>query len=252
VGRHARRRHAPTYVVAALVALAGVFFVVWAPIGAPEPPPMPPLGQSLGATQALTRLPTSTSAPSTAAGTTAGTTTSPTPTPTHVSSCRVGKPRRLVIPALKVDAWFEQIGLDTSAKPDADGKYPLGNPKDRTQAGWYYPGPRPGSGRGTILTNGHTYRNNSAIFKEDFAKRIAIGQLIHIVQDNGSICSYAVERVWPEVDSRRDYPHIVTSEHLYDFEGPERLFLATCGGSWNAAAQNYDEISILIANPVDR
>lgn len=257
VGRHERRRAmtvTPTYLVAVLVALAGVFFIVGAPIGAPESPAMPPLGRSLGATHALARLPTPSLVPATTSEPPTGMTT-PQPslvTPTRVSSCRVGKPRRLVIPALGVDAWFEQIGLDTSAKPDADGKYPLGNPTDRTKAGWYSPGPRPGSGKGTVLTNGHTYRNNSAIFKEDFSRRVAPGQLIHLIQDNGSICSYAVERVWPEVNSARDYPRIVTSEHLYDVEGPERLFLTTCGGSWNAAAQNYDEISILIANPVDR
>ena len=252
VGRHARRSHAPTYLVAVLVALAGAFFIVGAPIGANEPAAMPPLGRSLPATQALTRLPTPTGLSAGTPAPSPSSTPETTPTPTSTSTCRVGKPRRLVIPALGVDAWFEQIGVDTSAKPDASGKYPLGNPKDRTKAGWYYPGPRPGSGKGTVLTNGHTYRNNSAIFKEDFSKRVAPGQLIHVIQDNGSICSYAVDRVWREVDAKRDYPRIVTAEHLYDFEGPERLFLTTCGGSWNAAAQNYDEISLLIANPVGR
>lgn len=241
-----------------LLALAGVFFVVGAPIAPDDPAPMPPLGESLPATQALTRLPTppgasATATPATPTAPTSSPEGTPQPTTTKpASACRVGKPRRLVIPALGVDAWFEQIGLDTSARPDANGKYPLGNPRDRTRAGWYHPGPRPGSGQGTVLTNGHTYRNNSAIFKEDFSTRVAPGQLIHIIQDNGSVCSYAVDRVWREVDSETDYPRIVTSEHLYDFEGPERLFLATCGGSWNAAAQNYDEISILVANPVNR
>jgi len=236
------------YLVALLLALAGVFFIVRAPLGTNEPAAMPSLGRPLPASQAPTRLP----APKDLLATAPVPAPTTTPTPTSTSTCRVGKPRRLVIPALGVDAWFEQIGVDTSAKPDASGQYPLGNPKDRTKAGWYYPGPRPGSGKGTVLTNGHTYRNNSAIFKEDFSKRIARGQLIHIVQGNGSICSYAVDRIWPEVNAKRDYPRIVTTEHLYDFDGPERLFLTTCGGSWNAAAQNYDEISLLIANPVGR
>jgi hypothetical protein len=141
--------------------------------------------------------------------------------------------------------------VDRTAQPDADGKYPLGNPKDRTLAGWYADGPRPGSGVGTILTNGHTFRNNSAIFKEDFAQRIAVGQTIHVAVDNGSTCSYTIERVWREVDADRDYPRIITQEHLYDFGGPERLFLTTCGGSWNAVSQDYDEISIVIAVPVN-
>src|SRR4051812_10308541 len=48
-------------------------------------------------------------------------------------SCRSGEPRRLVIPALGVDAPFEKIGLDHKAEPDATGRLPLGNPTDRTR-----------------------------------------------------------------------------------------------------------------------
>ncbi|MEO7130855.1 MAG: class F sortase [Dermatophilaceae bacterium] len=166
--------------------------------------------------------------------------------------CRPGEPARLIIPSLGVDAPFERIGLDQQAPADAEGRRPLGNPTDRTKAGWYADGPEPGSGRGTVLTNGHTYRNNSAIFNEDFASTIAVGQLIHIETTDGSTCSYVVSRVWPEVNSATDYPRIVASEHLYDTAGPERLFLTTCGGSWNSAAQSYDEISLLIATPVLR
>ena len=108
---------------------------------------------------------------------------------------------RLVIPALGVDAPFEQIGLDEAAAPDDQGRQPLGNPTDRTKAGWYAEGPRPGDGRGTVLTNGHTYRDNSAIFKEDFSSRIDEGQVIHVAQDNGSTCSYRIDRIWREVDA---------------------------------------------------
>lgn len=227
-------RRTVSYVLAAILAVAGLALLLNHPSDTPAPPP---LGVSLPATLPSDEASTGPATPSTS---------------THSSSCRVGTPRRLLIPALHVNAWFEQVGLDTSAKPDATGKYPLGVPHDRTKAGWYSLGPRPGSGQGTVLTNGHTYRDNSAIFKEDFATRIARGQLIHLIQDNGSICSYAVSKVWREVNSKRDYPRIVSSEHLYDFTGPERLFLATCGGSWNAAAQNYDDISIVIATSVDR
>jgi hypothetical protein len=155
------------------------------------------------------------------------------------------------MPSLGVNAPFEKIGLDTQAAADASGKQPLGSPKDRTKAGWYANGPAPGSGQGTILTNGHTYRNGSAIFKEDFSRRIAVGQRILITLDNGSTCIYAVQRVWREVNSKREYPRIVTAERLYDFEGPERLFLVTCSGSWNAIAQNYESVSMLIATPLN-
>lgn len=224
-------------VAAALVAIIAVWVIVAEPFGTGAP------RQGQAATRRAD-VPTAPSETSTARESTA--------TSASASTCRAGVPARLVIPALGVDAPFEQIGLDRAAPPDAEGRRPLGNPTDRTKAGWYADGPRPGTGVGTVLTNGHTYRDNSAIFREDFAERIEVGQLIHVRQRNGSTCSYRVDRVWREVNAAREYPRIVVSERLYDFEGPERLFLTTCGGSWNSLTQNYDDISLLIASPVRR
>lgn len=226
----------------ALLIAAGLWYVV------PRQSPTP----AVAGTPSVTAGP---DAPSTGAGPGAAPTSSrPSPSPGGQprSSCRVGEPERLVIPALGVDAPFERIGLDRAGRRDARGRLPLGNPTDRTRAGWYAAGPRPGSGTGTVLTTGHTYRDGSAIFKEDFARRIAVRQLIQVRQDNGSVCSYRVSKVWREVNAARGYPRLVESEHLYDFSGPERLLLATCGGSWNALAQDYEDISVLLAVPVGR
>jgi hypothetical protein len=134
------------------------------------------------------------------------------------------------IPALGVDAAIEKIGLDRRARPDDSGQAPLGAPVDQRQAGWYAAGPKPGAGIGTVLTNGHTYRDGSAIFQEDFAALIAVGQQIDLLLDNGTTCSYRISTAWRNVDAVQDYPRLVASERLYDQQGPERLFLATCGG----------------------
>ena len=165
-------------------------------------------------------------------------------------TCRVGEPSRLVIPTLGVDAPFEHIGLDPNGRRDATGQAPLGTPTDRTKAGWYAAGPRPGSGTGTVLIDGHTYRNGSAIFKDDFASRIATGQLIQLRQDNGTICTYRITNVWREINATHDYPALITSHHLYNFTGPERLLLATCGGTFDPAIDTYDDINVVLAVPV--
>jgi len=248
----------------ALLVASGLWFLVARPLM----PQSPASGSGTHTTAGGTGTATASSAPTTHVPTVTGEDTGATTTPRRSTTtppasstspgrpasaaCRVGTPARLIIPALDVDAAFERIGLDQSAPPDADGRRPLGNPTDRTKAGWYAAGPRPGSGTGTVLTNGHTFRDNSAVFKEDFASRMAVGQRIDVRQDNGSLCSYRVDRLWREVNAKRDYPRIVTSQKLYDFSGPERLFLTTCGGSWNASTQNYDDISLLIATPVNR
>jgi hypothetical protein len=154
------------------------------------------------------------------------------------------------IPALAVDAPVENIGLDKQGATDASGQAPLGAPVDQRRAGWYAAGPKPGSGTGTVLTNGHTYRDGSAIFKDDFAARVAVGQQIDLVLDNGSTCSYWISTVWRNVDAVTDYPQLVTSQGLYDQEGRERLFLETCGGPWVESARMFKDINVVLATPV--
>ncbi|HET9632587.1 MAG TPA: class F sortase [Terrabacter sp.] len=228
--------------MSAALVVAGLWFLLPHPEVGPAP---------LSATGPSWSTPASTGAGPVAATPSPRTRTSQTAQPSPRGSCRVGAPARLRIPTLGVDAPFERIGLDPKGRRDASGQLPLGTPTDRTKAGWYAAGPRPGSGTGTVLVDGHTYRDGSAIFQEDFARRIATGQLIQLRQDNGSTCSYRITRVWRTISSARAYPQLVASQHLYDFAGPERLLLATCGGSWNAAAGNYDDISVVLAVPAD-
>ena len=75
-----------------------------------------------------------------------------------------------------------------------------------------------------MLTNGHTYRDGSAIFQQDFAALVAVGQRIDLVLDNGTM-QLRISTVWRNVDAVQDYPRLVASERLYDQQGPERLFL---------------------------
>jgi hypothetical protein len=164
--------------------------------------------------------------------------------------CRPGSPTRMSIPALGVDAPIEKIGLDRRARPNDSVKAPLGAPVDQRKAGWYAAGPKPGSGIGTVLTNGHTYRDGSAIFQEDFAARVAVGQQIDLVLNNGTTCSYQISTVWRDVGAVQDYPQLVASENLYDQQGPERLFLATCGGRWIEGSRMFEDINIVLATPV--
>ena len=163
--------------------------------------------------------------------------------------CQPGSPTRMSFPALGVDAPIETIGLDRRARPDDSGQAPLGAPVDQRKAGWYAAGPKPGSGMGTVLTNGHTYRDGSAIFKEDFAALVAVGQQIDLVLDNGTTCSYRISTVWRNVGAVH-YQQLVATERLYDQQGSERLILATCGGPWVESARMFKDINVVLATPV--
>ncbi|MDN5768132.1 MAG: class F sortase [Humibacillus sp.] len=265
-----QRRTLVLTAVIALMTVAAAWLIILRPL-APDPVSASPgtpsaTSSSTTATAGSSAAPTKSGQPSTAtvlprstAGATAGssagrpasTSGKPRQSTAISNRCTAGIPARLVIPALGVNATFQSIGVDTKAPADSQGRRPLGNPSDRTQAGWYSAGPQPGSGTGTVLVNGHTYHDGSAIFKDSFASQIADGQRIDVVQVNGSTCSYQVQRVWRDV-AKSDYPTIVSGQDLYNFSGPERLFLATCGGPFNSAEQNYDYINLLIATPIDR
>ena len=68
--------------------------------------------------------------------------------------------------------------------------------------------------------------------------------------DNGTTCSYRISVVWRNVDAVDDYPQLIASERLYDQQGPERLFLATCGGPWVESARMFKDINVVLATPV--
>ncbi len=164
--------------------------------------------------------------------------------------CQEGVPTRMSLTALGVDAPIEEIGLDHSAPVDASGQAPLGAPADQRKAGWFSAGPKPGSGTGTVITNGHTYRDGSAIFKQDFGNRVAVGQQIDLVLDNSTTCSYRISNVWKDVEAMTGYPQLVTAQGLYDQHGPERLFLETCSGPWDPATRRFKDITVVLATPL--
>jgi hypothetical protein len=166
--------------------------------------------------------------------------------------CVAGSPTRMTISALGVDALFEAVDVDAKAAPDGAGDAPLATPVDQRKAGWYAAGPKPGSGAGTVLTDGHTYRDGSAIFQESFADKVADGQEIALVLDNGSTCRYRISKVWRNVEAVSAYPGLVTSEGLYDQQGPERLFLVTCGGPWLEDVRRFRDVNVVLATPVGR
>ena len=146
-------------------------------------------------------------------------------------------------PGISVNAAVEQVGLD------GDGN--LAAPEGKHTIGWYSPGPQPGSGRGNVLIDGHTYTDNSAVFKEDFAAVIRRGMVVSLIMDNGSTCSYQITKVWPNIQKKGEYPQYVAREGFYDFEGPEQLFGVTCSGSWNVIARSHEAVTAFMATPIN-
>ena len=248
MGRHAQptkiaRILRSSWLIAVIMVAAVVYIALFQPLGSlsREPGPVPTtISDGDGA-----------STPSWSA------TAEPSPTtstiPTRASStttakpraCRAGVPVRVtwISPGINVDASIEKVGLDDKGN--------LGAPDDKKKVGWYSLGPKPGEGKGNVLIDGHTYTNDSAVFKENFALKVKKGMVVSLIMDNGSTCSYKITKVWPNIQKKGEYPQYVAREKFYDFNGPEQLFGVTCSGSWNAIARSHEAVTAFMATPIN-
>lgn len=142
-----------------------------------------------------------------------------------------GAPRRVVIPALRVDA-----GVVPVEAPD-DTLIP---PTDPQQLGWWADGARPGAERGSALVTGHTVHTGGGALNhlEDLTR----GDRVVVRTDRGRI-AYRVDRVRTYSKGRiaRD------AERLFSQDVPGRLVLITCE-DWDGS--QYLSNVVVIAQPV--
>ncbi|TQM62843.1 class F sortase [Humibacillus xanthopallidus] len=248
--RAARRR--------TLISAAGIASVLAAAAGFAVLQPFPPGSALADGRQSSTSSSTSQLAPASAAPTpgaaapTRGSggprahTTAPTsPTPsgsaagaTLAQACR---PTGLVISALGVDARVTEIGLER------DGSLGVPSERDRRKAGWY-PSVLAGSPRGTVLMDGHTYRDGSAIFTTDSTQRAHLGMAMRLSCANGAVVTYRLTQMHLDL-TPETYPDFVSSRRLYAADGPAQLVMITCTG-WSPLRQEWDNRAVLIATPV--
>ncbi|QKW06357.1 class F sortase [Streptomyces sp. NA04227] len=128
-------------------------------------------------------------------------------------------PRRIRVPAIRVDAPLTGLGLN------ARGGLDVPPPGRANLAGWYRGGVSPGE-RGTALVAGHvdTAHGPAAFYRLGALRR---GDRVEVDRADGGAALFAVDAV--ELYTGRDFP----DEKVY---GPARrpeLRLITCGGGWS-------------------
>ena len=218
-----------TWLAAGLLAVAGVAVV----IGAVRPQPLEP-----EASPAPTSSPTGSAAP--------GPTRAPTPVPdvprqdadlaAQVDESELA-PVQLELPTLGIALPVDPVGIEP------DGQMEI--PPHAERAGWYRYGPHPGADQGTAVIAAHVDSVASAGLGP-FAKLkdLATGDEATVALADGRVVRFAVEEVtslpkgeviWPEV---------------FDREGPARLVLVTCGGTWNPEVRHYSNNVIVSLTPV--
>ncbi len=132
-------------------------------------------------------------------------------------------PVHLSIPALKVEAAAEPVGVDAQGR--------MAVPSKAEDVGWYQLGPIPGD-PGNAVIDGHLdwWTTGAAVFWQ--LARLKVGDTIVVTRANGQTVQFLV-------DGSTTVPSDSRPPGLFDAVGPPTLSLITCSGSWDRQRQTY-------------
>ena len=136
----------------------------------------------------------------------------------------IGIPQHLAIPAIKVDANIEQVGLDPQRNMDV--------PKTDITVGWYKLGYKPGE-KGSAVFDGHLDRadGSPAVFWK--ISDLKAGDKIITPDSNGYSYSFSVTRL-----VKYPYDGLPLNE-VFGLSDKAKLNLITCNGAWSSTTKNY-------------
>jgi len=141
-------------------------------------------------------------------------------------------PERLSIPSLQVSSTLETLGQHTNGTMET--------PRDPDKAGWYRPGPTPGS-QGPAVIAGHVSWNGKPSVFEKLSSMKA-GDTIEVARQDGKTAKFTVDRVaqYP----KNKFPTVEVYKNL-DHAG---LRLITCGGQYNQGRHYYPDNVVVFAS----
>jgi sortase (surface protein transpeptidase) len=139
-----------------------------------------------------------------------------------------GKPARLIIPAINVNAAIQSVGLFWNG----DGTMSI--PTNFTDVAWYNGGPIPGM-PGNAVIDGHLDGRNvkEAVFYA--LGDLKPGDLVEVVDTKGVILKFQVVRL-----ANYNYD-ASTTDIFYGDASKARLNLITCAGNWVKGKGLYNE-----------
>jgi LPXTG-site transpeptidase (sortase) family protein len=159
-----------------------------------------------------------------------------TPPPTATPAPRPGLPVRLKIPAIKVDAAVEYVGLTADRAMDV--------PKGYDNTAWYQLGPRPGEPGNAVIAGHVDSKSSTAVFW--FLRQLKSGDEIVVLGDDG------IERKFVVTAAER---YKRTEAPLVRIFGPAsdvRLNLITCDndGRFDTRRGEYEQNLVVYAESV--
>lgn len=156
--------------------------------------------------------------------------------PPSTALVTVGRPVRLKIPSIRVNALITSVGLMK------DGS--MGVPKLPRDTAWYKLGPKPGQ-IGSAVIAGHVnwWYGAKGVFEK--LKSVKKGDLITVQDDQGVITTFIVRDI-REFGLKEDASSVFRS-----YDGKAHLNLVTCTGIWNRIARVYSKRLVVFADKVE-
>lgn len=147
----------------------------------------------------------------------------------------IGRPVRLKIPRLRVDAAIGAVGL----MPDGT----MGVPKRPRDTAWYKLGPKPGE-VGSAVIAGHLNWWYGAIGVFARLKSLKVGDTVMVYDEHGQVTTFVVrESRW--YTAAADAADVFGSD-----DGTAHLNLVTCDGVWNKLLRQYSKRWVVFTDRV--
>ena len=118
----------------------------------------------------------------------------------------------------------------------------------------------PGQGYGNIIAEGHTYFDNSAVFKQDAGDHVKVGSTFWFDMDNGSRCEYRVTQFWTSLAKdgvtlragQQTFTDVATKEGFYEpHPGHEQVLMMTCDDAIDPATGHHTGELAVLATPIN-
>ena len=144
-------------------------------------------------------------------------------------------PAQLRLPSLRLSASVVPVDVGP------DGR--LGVPDDPKVLGWWRSGAAPGSGRGSVVIDGHV--DSAALGPGSFflLGELGPGDPVIIETGTGDVHQY-------RVTGRRQFPKSeLPANDVFSQATQERLVLITCGGRFDRSRRRYEDNIVIFAVP---
>ncbi|OKJ25084.1 sortase [Streptomyces sp. CB02130] len=158
-------------------------------------------------------------------------TSSPSGGGPRTEALSASRPLSITIPAIDVTSPLEDLGLGRNRAMDT--------PRDPDKAGWYTPGPTPGSVGPSVIAGHVTWDGAPAVFFK--LTDLDPGDRIDVRRADGSTAAFTVDRT--AVYPKDEFPTVEVYRNL-DHAG---LRLITCGGEYSASDSRYADNVVVYA-----